>query len=72
MKIKISNWQKKTPIKWRRLGDISIYSLPPLLIAIMASPLSIEIKGWLNFGLTVLLIGLKAFNKLTAENEEIS
>ena len=70
--IKITNWRKKTPIKWRRLGDVTIYSLPLLLAAIMASPLNPEIKGWLNFGITVISIGLKAFTKLTAEDEEIS
>ena len=66
---KKSNWKKKTNIHWRRLGDTAIYSLPLILTAIMASPLSVTAKGWLNFGVTVILIGLKAFSKLTADEE---
>ncbi len=66
-KIKLSNWKEKTPQFWKRIGDTALYGLPLLQAAIMASPLSTDIRLWAGFVLTVLLIGIKTFTKFFKE-----
>lgn len=64
----VSNWGKKTPCFYRRLGNIAIYTLlPGLITAIMASPLSLDVKLWFNFILTLALLLLKVLTKFFAE-----
>lgn len=66
------NWNKRTPLFWRRIGNTAIYSLPLLTTTIMASPLSIGVRGWLSFVLTIILVGAKAVTKFFVEDENVS
>lgn len=66
-KICISNWNKPTPLFWKRLGDTCIYSLPLLEGVILSSPLNSEAKMWINFALGIVLVSAKAFSKFFAE-----
>ena len=70
--MKLSNWNKRTPKFWRNIGNTAIYSLPLLTTAVMASPLSGDTRQWINFVLTILLVGAKAISKFFVENEKLS
>lgn len=63
------NFNKPTPKKWKLIGDTAIYSLPLLTSAVMASPLDGDIRQWVNFGLTILLVSAKAISKFFKEEE---
>lgn len=73
MSFKISNFNKPTPLFWKRLGNTAIYSLPLLTSAVMASPMSVDSRQWCNFVLTVVLVLAKALTKFFAyENSPIN
>ena len=60
---KLSNWSKRTPCFWRKLGNTCIYALPLLQGAMMKSPLEGDTRMWVDFILTAVLVGIKAFTK---------
>ena len=64
---KASNLKKRTPKLWCKIGNTAIYSLPLVTSAVMASPLEGDIRQWINFGLTLLLVGAKGTTKFFAE-----
>ena len=66
---KYENLQKPTNKKWKAIADFFLYSLPLYLSAIMALPVSEDLKLWLNFGLTMIIITIKGISKFTAEDE---
>jgi len=67
---KASNFSKLTPTLWKRFGNTAIYSLPLLTAAVMASPLDGDIRNWVNFGLTVLLVVAKGISKFFGEEKK--
>jgi len=67
MNLQINNWTKPSNKKWKLIGDICIYSLPLFLTAVMAAPISEDWKLWINFLLSVILVGAKTISKFTAE-----
>ena len=69
-RMKVKNWNKRTPKFWKRIGDVCIYSLPMLISAIMASPLNADARQWCMFLLTVILVAAKAITKFVAEDED--
>lgn len=69
MTLKISNLKKPSNKKFKRIGDILLYTLPLYSVAIVASPCPDKLKLWLNFVLTVAVITLKGITKFSAEAE---
>lgn len=67
MKFKIENLQKQSNKNWKKIADFFLYSLPLYLGAILALPVSEEVKLWLNFGVTMVIITLKTISKFTTE-----
>ena len=61
------NLGKRTPLFWKRIGDTAIYSLPLLTSAVMASPLDGDVRQWVNFGLTIVLVAAKGITKFMSE-----
>jgi hypothetical protein len=70
MEFKIANLKKPSNKKLKLIADIALYVLPFYLTAIMASGFSEEFKVWSNFGITIVVITLKAITKFTSEPEE--
>jgi hypothetical protein len=70
MELKIANLSKPSNKKFKLIADTALYALPLYLTAIMASALPEDIKVWSNFGVTVVVITLKAITKFTAEPAE--
>jgi len=68
--LKLSNWGKKSNPRLKFYADLLVYTLPLYLTAIVALPddvLSGEIKIWVNFGLTILIVTFKMISKLTSD-----
>jgi hypothetical protein len=66
--MKLENFNKPSNKKWKSVADFFLYSLPLYLGAIMALPISEDIKLWLNFGITLVTVTLKGLSKFTAED----
>ena len=64
---KAENFHQLTPKFWKAIGNTAIYSLPLLTAAVMASPLDVETRTWINFGLTILLVAAKGITKFFKE-----
>lgn len=69
MRLSTDNWGKPSNRNFKRVADALLYSLPLYLSAIMALPIEENVKTWLNFGVTMLVITIKTISKLTAEEE---
>ena len=63
----LDNFNKPSNKKWKAVADFFLYTLPLYLSAIMALPISDEIKMWINFGITMLTVTLKSISKFTSE-----
>ena len=69
MALKISNFNKPSEPKFKKIADTLLYSLPLYLAAIMAAPIEEPIKLWVNFGITMVIITVKTISKFTAKEE---
>jgi hypothetical protein len=67
MQLSIDNLSKPSSKKWKLIADVILYSLPLYIGAVMALPISDTWKVWLNFGVTIITISIKAVSKFTAE-----
>jgi len=67
--IKFSNISKPSNKKWKSVADFFLYTLPLYLTAIIAAPLNEDVKLWLTFILTIIIVTLKGFSKFTAEEK---
>lgn len=67
MDISFSNLKKPSDKSVKRVADFFLYTLPLYLGAVMALPLTEEVKLWVNFGVTLLIVTMKGFSKLTSE-----
>lgn len=61
------NLNKPSNKKWKAVADFFLYTLPLYLGAIMALPITEDIKMWLNFGVSIAVISLKGVSKFTTE-----
>ena len=68
MALSVDNLSKPSSKKWKAVADFFLYTLPLYLGAIMALPLSEEIKMWLNFAISIAVISLKGVSKFTSED----
>jgi predicted phosphoadenosine phosphosulfate sulfurtransferase len=66
--IKFSNINKPSNKKWKAIADFFLFTLPLYLTAIMALPIDENIKLWVTFIVTIIVISLKGFTKFTAED----
>lgn len=65
---KLSNWSKRTPKFWRRIGNAFNYvGIAAVNGAILGSPLTPEIKLWTNFIVTMIFLTIKGLTKFFAE-----
>ena len=64
---KLENFNKPSNRKWKSIADFFLFTLPLYLGAILALPVSEDVKLWLNFGVTMVTITLKGLSKFTAE-----
>ena len=55
--IAISNYYKRTPKKWKLIGDICLFAIPILETPILALPISDDIKAWIA-PILALILGL--------------
>lgn len=67
MTIKTSNLKLPDNPKWKKIGDICIYTLPQLLILIVALPITDNQKVWLQTGTGCFLVIIKAISKFTSD-----
>jgi predicted phosphoadenosine phosphosulfate sulfurtransferase len=68
MALSIDNLSKPSSKKWKTVADIFLYTMPLYLTTIMALPIKEDLKLWINFGITMLTITLKAVSKFTSED----
>lgn len=61
------NLSKPSNRKWKSIADFFLFTLPLYLGAMMTIPIDEELKLWISFGLTMVVITLKGLSKLTAE-----
>jgi len=71
MNLSFDNLNRPSNKQWKRIADFFLYSMPLYLGAILALPLSEELKVWLNFGITIIIISLKGLTKLTSEENHV-
>lgn len=67
--LKVSNLGKPSNKKWKSVADFFLFTLPLYLTALMAIPVSENLKLWLSFVITLITITLKGFTKFTAETK---
>jgi hypothetical protein len=67
MKLKIINLTKPSNKKFKLVADIALYTLPFYLSAIMLLTIPEDVKMWVNFATTMVIVTLKAITKFTAE-----
>ena len=53
--------------KWKKFADIILYTLPLVVIALLAAPISVEATMWINSIASVITVVIKAITKFTAE-----
>ena len=68
MSVRIDNLVKPDNKNWAKVSNYFLYTLP---LSLMALPISDDLKLWLNFGLTMVIISLKGFSKFTSEPEDM-
>ena len=65
--MKLSNYYMKTPAAVKFWGDVMLFSAPLLSGAVMASPLSEQVKLWAVFGLNLVLVIGKVLTKFVGD-----
>ena len=68
MNLSIDNLNKPSNKKFKAVADFFLYSLPLYLGAVMALPVSENIKLWVTFGITIATVTLKGITKFTEED----
>ena len=53
--IAISNYYKRTPKKWKHIGDMCLFAIPILETPILAFPIPEDIKAWIAPSLALIL-----------------
>jgi hypothetical protein len=71
MNLRLENYTKRTPDRWKRVGDLFLYSIPTINVAIGLMPEighGIVIKAWILFGWNILASLVKIFTKYMADD----
>jgi len=73
MELKITNLEKPSNKKWKKVADYFLYTLPLYSVAIAAIGDQLfdkpETTLWIVTGINILVITLKGLTKFTAEPE---
>jgi hypothetical protein len=72
MTLAVANYYKKTPKSWKRLGDTALFGIPLISTAIIASPLSENVKLWTLFICNITLALVKIVTKFVGEEEIVN
>ena len=71
MNVKLGNYSKRTPARWKQVGDFFLYSIPVVNGVLMTMP-EVEhgaaIKAWVIFGWNMLASLVKIFTKYMADD----
>jgi hypothetical protein len=67
MKLKLSNYKKKSDPKWHLIGDICLYSIPLYIAILTPLPLGDNLKLWLIGVLSFVLTTVKIITKYTVD-----
>jgi len=67
MTLKVSNYYKKTPKFWKRLGDSALVGIPLISSALMTAPIPEDLKLWLMFVCNIALAIFKIITKFIGE-----
>lgn len=70
MGLKIENLKKPSNKKFKAIADFFLYSLPLYLGAIIALPISEDLKLWITAGITFITVTLKGLSKFTSEDAD--
>ena len=65
--LRYENLKKPSSKRWKAVADFFLYSLPLYLGSIMLLPLDENLKMWLNFAVSILVISLKGISKFTSD-----
>ena len=71
MTFKLENLKKPSNKQFKLIADILLFTLPLYLSAIMLAPMPEDIKLWINFGLSIVIITIKALTKFTTDSVEV-
>jgi hypothetical protein len=69
MELRISNLKKPSNKKFKLAADIALYTLPFYLSAVMLLTISEDVKMWINFATTMVIVTIKAVTKFTVEED---
>ena len=67
--VKLSNYNKRTPERWRRIADAGLVAIPTLQAAIIALPLADGVKAWTMLPVALLLVAFKFITKFLEEDK---
>lgn len=67
--LSVKNLNRPSNKRWKAIADFFLFTMPLYLGAVLALPLTEEMKMWINFGVTVLIISLKGVSKFTQEDD---
>ena len=65
--LRYENLKKSSSKRWKAVADFFLYSLPLYLGSIMLLPLDENLKMWLNFAVSILVVSLKGISKFTSD-----
>lgn len=65
--MKLSNYYKKTPRKWKQIGDAALFGIPLISGTIMPLPIDENLKIWILFGFNLGLAVVKIITKFVGD-----
>jgi hypothetical protein len=68
MQFAVENLKKHDNKKLKKIADYLLYTLPLYLGAILALPIPENIKLYINFAVTILIISMKGASKFSSED----
>jgi hypothetical protein len=71
MKKIIENYNKPTPIIWRKWGDLALFLIPVLEAQFNMMPVDDSIESqWLKWGITTFLVLFKAYTNTKTDESK--
>ena len=71
MELRISNFNKPSNKKFKKIADALLYTLPATLTAMLLLPMAENTKIWITFAFTMAIIAIKTVSKFTTEGESV-
>jgi hypothetical protein len=71
MNVRLENYTKRTPDRWKRVGDFFLYSIPVVNSVVMTMPEVAHgavVKAWVLFGWNMIASLVKVFTKYMADD----